>query len=306
MKNSQALLNGQAEAEKIIKLLKRQITKLPIKPTLAVILVGNDPASKIYVNIKEKRAQELGVNFKKYVLPATVAEKKILTLINKLNKDRKITGILLQLPLPKKFKVNKIIATIAPEKDVDGLRFSSYCHPELDSGSLSKIKRCRNKFGMTTQIIPPTTQSILHLIKLSKIKLANKKAVILCKSNEFAEPLKRVLEKEKIKAGIILPGVIPEQAGIQKQKILDSRSWSGMTKKADIIIVALGKKNFLKPEMIKKNAIIIDVGINRVGKKISGDVDPSCFKKTPYLSPVPGGVGPLTVAYLFKNLLQLI
>lgn len=296
------IFNGKIEAEKIIRNLKDKSTKIVTNSGLAVILVGQNKASQVYVAIKEKRAKEIGVNFFKYHLPETVSEQKIINLIKKINQDKKITGLMVQLPLPKKLKTNKIIQEIDTKKDVDGLVYASCYHPELVSGSL---KRCRNKFGMTKCVIPPTIQSIIHLIKLSKQKLVNKKAVILCNSQEFVEPLRQELEKKKIKVDACLSCGIPVEVGIQKKKILDSRSWSGMTNKADIIIVALGKKHFIKPEMIKKNAIIIDVGINRVGKKIFGDVDPQCLAKTKYITPVPGGVGPLTVAYLFKNLLKL-
>ncbi|MFH1457468.1 MAG: hypothetical protein ABIF17_05200 [Patescibacteria group bacterium] len=140
------------------------------------------------------------------------------------------------------------------------------------------------------KIVPPTIQSIIHLIKTSKIKLDNKQCAILANSPEFAEPLKKQLKKNKIITKIILE---PKKNNF---------------KKYNIIIIALGKKYWLKPEMIKKNTIIIDVGINRDKntKKIYGDVHPNCFKKSKYISPVPGGVGPLTVAFLFKNLIKLL
>jgi len=284
------ILDGKAEAEKIIKILKHKIIKARKQIGLAVILVGNNKASETYVNIKEKRAKELGVYFEKHILPATISEKKILSLIDKLNKDKKITGILVQLPLPKKIDTNKIINAIDMRKDVDGFKSLFICHPEPVSES---PKRCRNEFGMTKKVIPPTIASVLHLIKMAKIKLTNKKAVILANSLEFAEPLKRELEKEKILVKIYVKAIheLPLQI-----KTLGA---------FDIIIIALGKKYFLKPAMIKKNAVVIDVGITRVGKKIYGDVYPDCFKKSKHISPVPGGVGPLTVAYLFKNLIQL-
>ncbi len=315
-KDNNYILNSKAEAEKMLLGLKKQIAKLKVKPTLAVILVGHDPASKIYVAIKEKRAKDLGVIFQKHLLPASITEKKIIALIQKLNADKKITAILLQLPLPKKFKTNTIIQEIGIWKDVDGLKFFSVIPTEEPSRARREVEESKKRIPRLKAtkvaarddkggIISPTIQSIIHLIKLSKQKLANKKAIILCHSQEFAEPLRQELRRQKIKVEVYLACVIPAEAGIQKEKILDSQSCSGMTKKADIIIVTLGKKHFLKPAMLKKDAIIIDVGINRVGKKIFGDVDPSCLIKTKYISPVPGGVGPLTVAYLFKNLLKL-
>ncbi len=265
-KDNNHILNGKAEAEKMLLDLKKNIAKLKTKPTLAVILVGHDPASKVYVGIKEKRAKELGVNFVKYHLPASVGEKEVINLIHELNSNKKITGILLQLPLPKKNNTHKVISAIAIKKDVDGLNSS--------------------------KLISPTIQSILRLIKLSKQKLINKKAVILCHSQEFAESLKKELLQHKTNVDILLK---------HDFKTLNS----SFLNRYSIIVIALGQKHFLKPEMIKKDAVIIDVGINRFDKKIFGDVDPRCFKKTRYISPVPGGVGPLTVAYLFKNLLKL-
>ena len=259
------MLNGSIEAQKIFKRIKNQKNKIG----LAAVLVGNDPASKVYINIKNKTAKKLNINFKKYLLSSNTSEKKILNLINKLNNDKNIHGILVQLPLPKKFKnsTNKIIKNININKDIDGFN--------------------------NPKIIPPTIQAIIHLVKISKIKLANKKAVILANSHEFAEPQKKELIRKKIKTNILLKKDL-------RDKFYDLR-------KFDIVVIAFGKRWWFKPDMIKKNSIIIDVGINRIKncKKIFGDVHPDCFKKSKYISPVPGGVGPLTVAFLFKNLLRL-
>ena len=264
------ILNGSEEARKIFKSLKYKTINQKSKISLATILIGNNPASEIYVNIKNKKAKELGINFKKYLLPGSVSQEKIINLINKLNHNKNIHGILVQLPLPKKFNknsINEIIKKINIKKDVDGF--------------------------VSKKTISPTIQAVIHLIKLSRIKLINKKAVILANSTEFAEPLKNKLKKKKIKVNIIL-----------KNKIND---YGLQITHYDLIIIALGKKHWLKPKMIKKDSIIIDVGINRLknSSKIYGDVHPNCFKKSKYISPVPGGVGPLTVAFLFKNLVKL-
>jgi methylenetetrahydrofolate dehydrogenase (NADP+)/methenyltetrahydrofolate cyclohydrolase len=272
-------MHGKEVAQTILNSLNIQIKNLPNKPCLAVILVGDDKASKLYISLKEKKAKEIGVKFQKFLLPANASEKKIIDLIKKLNTNKKITGIMLQLPLPKKFNANKIISFIARKKDVDGLR------PPLLTKERAGVR--------SLAVIPPTIQSILRLIKLSRQKLTNKNAVILCNSLEFAEPLKLLLEKKKIKVRIILK---PNPKLLITYYLLPF---------ADIIISALGKKHFIKPNMIKKNAVVIDVGITRQNKKTFGDVDPECFKKSKYISPVPGGVGPLTVAYLMKNLFEL-
>ena len=282
MKNqkTQLILNGNLEAKKVFKSLKHKLANKKNKIGLAIILIGKNPASQVYVKIKEKRAKEIGINFKKYILPASVSQKKILELIKKLNQDKTTYGILIQLPLPKKFNTNKIIKEIDKAKDVDGF--------------------------VSKKIISPTIQSIIHLIKLSKTKLQSKKipatrspqderAIILANSLEFAKPLKKELNKNNITSvDIILKSKIRNQ----KLKIKDY----------NIIIIAFGKKHWLKPKMIKKNTIVIDVGINKIknSKKIFGDVHPGCFKKSKYISPVPGGVGPLTVAFLFKNLVKLV
>ncbi len=279
MKSHQSpILNGNQEAKEIIKSLKSKISHLKSKIGLAAILIGKDPASQIYIKIKEKKAKEVGIYFEKHILPASISQEKVLKLIEKLNKSKKIHGILVQLPLPKKFNTEKIINAISDEKDVDG--FKSLKHKNIKT-----LKHLR--------IIPPTVQAILHLIKISKRKLADKKAVILCNSLEFAEPLKFLLEKDKVKADVLL-----------KPKITH---YTLRITHYNLIITALGKKHWLKPEMIKRNAVIIDVGItrNKKSKKIFGDVHPDCFKKSKYISPVPGGVGPLTVAFLLKNTVQL-
>lgn len=291
MKNSQApILDGRAEAEKIMKALKHKNMKARGKISLAVILVGNNSASKLYISLKEKKAQEIGVEFKKFLLPAGAGEKKIIALIQKLNRDKKITGLMLQLPLPKKFNTNKIISFISPTKDVDGLRYSQQIINNKQP-TVAKTKLLDYQI-IRLLTIPPTIQSILHLIKLPRQKLAGKKAVILCNSPEFAAPLKYLLEKKKIKVRVILK---PRKSGYQIIRLSDYQ----------IIISALGQKWFLKPTMIKKNAVVIDVGITRQNGKTFGDVHPDCFKKSKYISPVPGGIGPLTVAYLMKNLFQL-
>jgi methylenetetrahydrofolate dehydrogenase (NADP+)/methenyltetrahydrofolate cyclohydrolase len=253
------LLNGKIIAEKIKKQLKKQVNQMRQKPGLAVILVGKNPASEIYVKLKEKAAAEIGIKFKKIIFPTHTAKGKIINLINRLNKNKKIQGIIVQLPLPKHLNSNEIVQKIDPKKDVDGFVFGS-------------------------KFISPTHQAILRLLKATKKNLKNKKAIILAKNKIFAEPLKNLLEKKKIKTKIIY---------FPKFKL--------KLKKIDIIIVALGKPHFLKPKMIKNNCIIIDVGYSRLKDKPVGDVDPKCFQKAAFFSPVPGGVGPLTVIYLLKN-----
>lgn len=249
------ILNGKIIAQKIKDQLKAKIAKSKIKPSLAVILVGKNESSKIYISQKEKMARELKVNFKKYILPDKIKEEKIIRLIEKLNGDKNINGILVQLPLPKHLDTNKIIQTINFQKDVDGFN--------------------------NPKIISPTIAGILELLKATKLNLKNKKACLLTKSDIFTKSLESLLKNKGVKI-------------------------VNQTKKADILIVALGKPKFVKSEMLKKGVSIIDVGYSRIDGKPVGDVDfKNVAPKTKFISPVPGGVGPLTVIFLFKNLFQL-
>lgn len=256
------LLNGKKIAEKIKKQLKKQIGKMRQKPGLAVILIGKNQASEIYVKLKEKTAADIGIKFKKFLYPSQTSKNKIIRLIDRLNKNKKIHGIIIQLPLPKHLNSNEIIQKINPNKDVDG-------------------------FIANSKFISPTHQAILKLLQTIKINLKNKKAVILTKNFIFAKPLKNLLDKREIETDIL--------------RISPHERNKTLCRNYDIIIIALGKPHFLKPSMIKKGCIIIDVGYSRVRGKPVGDVDPKCVQKASFLSPVPGGVGPLTVIFLLKN-----
>lgn len=240
------------------------IEKQKNKPGLAAILVGDDPASFVYVNLKEKACREIGINFHKYLCNQQcyndISEKELIELIKFLNNDKQVNGIIVQLPLPKKFDTQKIINTISPQKDVDGF------HP-------------KNK-----KIIPPTIASIIKLLESTKQKLENKKTLIIGKSNIFTDGLKKyLLEKLNI-------------TNIDNQKSIPKNS-----KDYDIIIMALGSAKSLKKTMVKENAIVIDVGTNKIKDKIIGDVDSKVAEVAGFISPVPGGVGPLTVACLLEN-----
>jgi methylenetetrahydrofolate dehydrogenase (NADP+)/methenyltetrahydrofolate cyclohydrolase len=250
------VLNGKNITKKLEVNLKRQIEKLNRPPCLAIILVGKNPASLIYVKLKEKKASVLGIKIKRFDFPSSTSQKNIIALIKNLIK--KTDGIIVQLPLPKHLNTNKIIETIPVELDVDGFRKNSL-------------------------FVSPTHQAILCLLKKNKIKLAGKKAIILANSFIFSQPLKKLLEKEKIKTEILIN---PSKQNFSQ---------------FDIIITALGKPYFIKPKMINKKNIIIDVGYNRVKGKPVGDVDPKCQKVATFVSPVPGGIGPLTIFFLLKN-----
>ncbi len=258
-------LDGKKIAEEIRSRTKFLIKKYHLKPGLAVILIGKNPGSLIYTKLKQKSAKAIGIKFEKFIFPSNVKQKKVIDLIKKLNKDKKIHGIIVQLPVPLKIDPDLLVKTISPLKDVDG-------------------------FGLKTKFISPVHQGIVKLIKQSRVKTRNKKAVILGNSPIFTRHLKEILESRGLKTFIFYA---------KKQKFIRP------VRTADFLIVALGLAYFIKPKMVKKNAVIIDVGYNLSisgkEKKFCGDVDPSVNKKTPYLSPVPGGIGPLTVAFLLRN-----
>jgi methylenetetrahydrofolate dehydrogenase (NADP+) / methenyltetrahydrofolate cyclohydrolase len=266
------LLKGKKIAEKILKNIRKSIKKSRIKPALAVILVGNDLASELYVNLKKKAAKRVGIKFSVFRFSAGAKENAIIGKIKKLNNDNKISGIIVQLPLPKKLDTQKIINLISFSKDVDGF------HPEnLKLFMAGKAK-----------IFPVFPTAILEMIKASEVRLRGKSAIVAANSERFGEIMKKMMEREKIKAQYMLrknlKGNLPK------------------LKKADILFSALGVPGVVKGDMIKTGAIIIDGGITRRGKKVLGDVDFESVKnKASYISPVPGGVGPVTVACLLRN-----
>jgi len=251
------ILDGKKIAEQIRKQLKSNIEKHKLVPCLAIILIGKNPNSAIYVKLKQKASKNIGVKCQTFLFSSKCKQKDVLNLIEKLNNNSKIHGIIIQIPVPKRLNPDLLIKSILPEKDVDGFQKKS-------------------KFNS------PTHQAIIKLLKESKQKLKNKKALILSKNPTFANPLKDLLKKRLILTSC--------EAKLSKN-----------IHKADIIISALGQPNIIKPKMIRKNAIVIDVGYSRIRNKAWGDVAFEVRKKNVSLSPVPGGVGPLTVAYLLKN-----
>lgn len=269
-KNKSAIiLDGTALADQIKLELRRQILKMEKPPGLAAILVGDNPASEMYVRIKEKVCSQLGIEFHKYLCNSKccghVNEKELLELIKYLNLDPAINGIIVQLPLPENFHAAKVISAIKPEKDVDAF------------GSKSRLG-----------LIPPTIGAIIELLKSTGENLADKNTLLIGKSDIFTKGLDKYIQQElKIK-------------NISISAVADAKA-----KNFDVIVIALGKPKALKKSMIKPGAIIIDVGINKLGDKTVGDVDPAAANIAGWISPVPGGVGPLTVACLMKNLLLL-
>jgi methylenetetrahydrofolate dehydrogenase (NADP+)/methenyltetrahydrofolate cyclohydrolase len=246
-----------------------------IIPGLAVVLVGEDPASQVYVGRKAKACAEAGFLSREYKLPADMSEEKLLSLINDLNKDQLIHGILVQLPLPKHISTEKIIAAIDPHKDVDG--FHPYNVGSLVTGS--------------PLFISCTPQGIMELIARTGIDLKGKEAVVVGRSNIVGKPIALLL--------------LAQHATVT---ICHSRTKDlpAVTRRADILIAAIGKAHMIKADMVKDGVIVIDVGVNRLENgKLAGDVDfNEVAPKASFITPVPGGVGPMTIAMLMKNTLD--
>lgn len=251
-----------------IQLLKKQ----GIVPGLAVVICGNDPASQVYVKSKKKTAEELGMNSWIFELSEDASEKELLVLIDKLNKDDKVNGILVQLPLPKHINEGNIVRTIDPQKDVDCF------HPE----NVGNLMTGNAKF------LPCTPEGIIELLKRSGIEISGKECVVVGRSNIVGKPLALMLLAEN--------GTVT----IAHSK---TRDLEKVCSRADILISAVGRAGFIKADMIKSGAVVIDVGINRLpDEKIVGDVDFEQVKeKASAITPVPGGVGPMTIACLMKN-----
>lgn len=266
------LLKGKKVADKILKEIERNIKKYNLKPALAVILVGDDKSSEIYVKLKEKAAKRIGIAFRLFKFKKTASENAIINTIKKLNQNKKISGIIVQLPLPRKFNTQKIINTIDIGKDADGF------HP----------RNVREFIKYRAVVWPVFPHAIARLIKSSGIKIENKKSVVLANSIRFGEVMKAALRNKRMKAEYIL--------------VKNLKNSLKKIKSSDIVVSALGKPGFIAGAMIKKNAVVIDGGITKVGGKVLGDVDFESVKKVVgYLTPVPGGVGPVTIACLLEN-----
>ena len=245
-----------------------------IVPCLAVVQVGKDPASSVYVNNKKKACAFIGIESLSYELDETVTEEELLSLVQKLNEDEKVNGILVQLPLPAHIREDAVIQAIAPEKDVDGF------HPE----SVGNMCIGRNGF------LPCTPAGIIELLKRSEIEIEGKECVVVGRSNIVGKPMANLM----INAGATVTVCNSKTKDLKKK-----------TSEADVVVMAIGQAKFLTEDMVKEGAIIVDVGINRTEEGLFGDVDyENVSKKSSYITPVPGGVGPMTVAMLFANAMR--
>lgn len=267
-------IDGRALAASLREHVKDDIAKNGLHPTLAVLLVGDDPASHIYVKLKEKAATEAGIRTDIRRLPAETSDDELREIIEAWNADESIDAILIQLPLPPGHDTDGLIASMDPRKDVDGF------HPENAAALLNG----------TATLFPPVHESILRLIGATDLSLKSTPAVIIANSSIFADPLAHLLQT----AGCFVEVFTPAD--------LDPK----IVQNAKIIVVAVGHVNFLTRDLISSGACVIDVGTNRVGEKTVGDVNVEHINDIDgWLSPVPGGVGPMTVALLLKNTLEL-
>lgn len=269
------ILDGKAVSKKRKENLKQEVLKLidiyHITPTLAIVRVGDDEASKIYVRNKIKAASFCNINTKLIELNSDVSMDELLNIVESLNKDTSVHGIIVQLPLPPHLNEQIIINAIADEKDVDGF------------GLLNKGKL----FSKIPSIAPATPQGIIHLLEEYNVEIEGREAVVVGRSNIVGKPIAMLLLDKNATVTI----------AHSKTKNLKE-----VTKRADILVVAIGKAKFITADMVKENAVVIDVGINRIDNKLYGDVDyENVSSKVSYITPVPGGVGPLTIVTLLEN-----
>lgn len=267
------IIDGKKISGEIKDELKNKVDKLKVKPKLVVISVGDNPASKVYVGQKEKCANYIGIDYLHMHYDA-ISDDDLIKEIEKLNKDKKVNGVIVQLPLPEGMDETRIVNTIIPEKDVDGLTY-------LNAGLL--LNNC-------TSLVSCTPKGIMELLKREKVDLVGANAVVIGRSILVGKPMMNLL----INANATVTMCHSKTKDLAK-----------ITKKADVLVVAIGKKHFVTRDMVKRGAVVIDVGINRVDGKLYGDVNyDDVYSKVKKITPVPGGVGPMTVVMLMKNVIE--
>lgn len=265
------IIDGKKLRNEIVEELKKEVKHYMIKPCLAVIQIGDDPASNTYIKSKEKACNEIGMYFKHIKFTEETKEIEVINKILELNNDEYVHGILLQLPIPEKFNPDKLINYIARNKDVDGLT-------DINLGKLYNNKPCLSSC---------TPLGIMKLLEDNNVEIEGKNVTIVGRSNLVGKPLLGLMLNKNATVTICHS---------------KTENLSKHTKNADILVVAVGKKQFIKENMVKEGAVVIDVGINKEDNKLYGDVDFEKVKeKASLITPVPGGVGPMTVAMLMKN-----
>lgn len=268
------ILDGKKTAELITKKIAEEVQSISEQITLALILVGHNPASEVYVRNKMKACEEVGINVRDFFLEENATQKELLTIIETCNKDKNVHGILVQMPLPSHIDENTVINAIDPEKDVDGLTI-------INQGKLMA--------GLDT-VAPATPKGVITLLKKNYIDIVGKNVVIVGRSILVGKPLSLLFLKNNATVTI----AHSRTANLKE-----------ITRRADILAVAVGKPNFITADMVKKDVVVIDVGINRVEGKIVGDVKyDEVSELASYITPVPKGVGPMTIASLLENIVE--
>jgi methylenetetrahydrofolate dehydrogenase (NADP+)/methenyltetrahydrofolate cyclohydrolase len=273
------ILDGKATALTIKNELKEQVTQLKASgkiPGLATVLVGDDPGSQAYVAGKHRDCADIGIHSIRVDLPANASEIEILRAVNDLNDSKECTGYIVQLPLPRGINTQKVLEAIDPAKDADGL------HP-LNLGKLVMNEKAP---------LPCTPAGIVELLNRYSVRINGAEIVVIGRGLTVGRPLSLLLTRKSENATVTLVHT-------------GTRDIASHTQRADIVIAAVGQAHFLKPEMIKTGAAILDVGITRVDQKLVGDVDPKVVEKAGWFAPMPGGVGPMTRAMLLKNVVEL-
>ena len=273
---SAQILDGKAVAQKIKSEISSLVKTLGRQPGLGTILVGDDPGSVSYVAGKHRDCAEVGIASIRIDLPGTATESEILQAVAQLNKEANCTGYIVQLPLPKGVDAQKVLTAVDPSKDADGLHPTNLGNLVLDKPSIT----------------PCTPKAILALLTEYKIDLAGKSVLIIGRGTTVGRPLSILLSQKPVNATVTL-------AHTATKNLIE------LTKSADVIIAAIGKPHFIKPEMIKAGAVVIDVGITRTDAGLLGDVDPKVIEIASNFAPMPGGVGPMTRAMLLTNLIEL-
>ena len=267
------IIDGKKISGEIKDELKKKVEGFKVKPKLVVISVGDNPASKVYVGQKEKCANYIGIDYL-HMHFDSISDDDLIKKIEKLNKDKKVNGIIVQLPLPDGMNETKIVNTIIPEKDVDGLTY-------LNAGLL---------LNNETSLVSCTPKGIMELLKRENVNLIGCNAVVIGRSILVGKPMMNLL----INANATVTLCHSKTKDLEK-----------ITRKADVLVVAIGKKHFITRDMVKRGSVIIDVGINRVDGKLYGDVNyDDVYSKVKKITPVPGGVGPMTVVMLMKNCIE--
>lgn len=255
-------LDGRQEADRLLRRLRRRVQQLRRPPRLATILVGERYDSSLYVRLKLAAAAKVGIRTEQYRLPATTNQRRLTSLIKRLNQNRAVDGILLQLPLPAHLNADQAVQVIDPRKDVDGF------HPD------------------NTYIVPPPVAAVIHFVRLALVR-TRANVVILGKRSVFTDQLRQVFTAQHHRVTVV------------------QRGWSAITKRADVIITVLGRGPRLLARHVRRAAVVVDVGIRNIGGHTVGDVTPGVWAKAKAITPVPGGVGPMTVAYVLDNTYQL-